>query len=192
MRPAAATGALSASDVHNLEFVAVGLLVFFVFLVASRLIAQWIGNRLRERHVHGYMVVLGRRAVYVVVIGVGVTAAFSFAFQTANVTLVGILLATVVAAFGVQDLLQDYVSGYYLLLERHIRVGDRIELDGHGGEVVEVKLRVTLVRTESGDLLVVPNSQLFTNPVLVRAKGSPEAHAAEEAKPAAKPSAPPG
>ncbi|HET7465785.1 MAG TPA: mechanosensitive ion channel domain-containing protein [Candidatus Dormibacteraeota bacterium] len=189
MRPAAATGALSASDVHNLEFVAVGLLVFFGFLVASRFIAQWIGNRLRERHVHGYMVVLGRRAVYVIVIGVGITAAFSFAFQTANVTLVGILLATVVAALGVQDLLQDYVSGYYILVERHIRVGDRIELDGQGGEVVEVKLRVTLVRTESGDLLVVPNSQLFTNPVLVRAKGSPEAHAAEEA---AKPSKPQG
>ena len=189
MMPVAAAGPLSPSDVRNLVFVAVGLVVFFVFLVASRLIAQWIGNRLRERHVHAYMVVLGRRAAYVVVIGVGITAAFSFAFQTANVTLVGILLATVVAALGVQGLLQDYVSGYYILLERHIRVGDRIELDGQGGEVVEVKLRVTLVRTANGDLLVVPNSQLFTNPVLVRAKGSPEAHAAEEA---AKPSKPQG
>ncbi|TMC07944.1 MAG: mechanosensitive ion channel [Chloroflexi bacterium] len=87
----------------------------------------------------------------------------------------------------VQELLQDYVSGYYILLERHIRVGDRIVLDGHTGDVVEVKLRVTLVRTEGGDLLVVPNSELFTKPVLVRAKGSPEAHAAKEAE-GAKPS----
>ena len=118
-------------------------------------------------------------------------AAFSFAFQTANVTLVGILLATVVAAFGVQELLQDYVSGYYILLERHIRVGDRIVLDGHTGDVVEVKLRVTLVRTDGGDLLVVPNSELFTKPVLVRAKGSPEAHAAKEAE-GVKPSEHPG
>jgi len=87
----------------------------------------------------------------------------------------------------VQELLQDYVSGYYILLERHIRVGDRIVLDGHTGDVVEVKLRVTLVRTDGGDLLVVPNSELFTKPVLVRAKGSPEAHAAKEAE-GAKPS----
>ncbi len=188
MRPAA--GALSAEDIRNLEFVAVGLLVFIVFLVASRFLAQWIGDQLRKRNVHSYMVVLGRRAVYVVVIGVGITAAFSFAFQTANVTLVGILLATVVAALGVQELLQDYVSGYYVLLERHIRVGDRIVLDGHKGEVIEVKLRVTLVRTEEGDLLVVPNSELFTKPVLVRAKGSPGAHAGEEAQASTKRSKP--
>src|SRR5438067_883955 len=99
--------------------------------------------------------------------------------------------ATAVAAFGVQELLQDYVSGYYILLERHIRVGDRIVLDGHRGDVVEVKLRVTLVRTEAADLLVVPNSELFTKPVLVLAKGSPEAHAAKEAE-GAKPSEPQG
>src|SRR6266567_3870948 len=145
------------------------------------------GEQLRHRGARVDIVVLSRRVAYVVVIGIGVMAAFSFAFQTANVTLVGILLATVVAAFGVQELLQDYVSGYYILLERHIRVGDRIVLDGHTGDVVEVKLRVTLVRTAEGDLLVVPNSELFTKPVLVRAKGSPEAHAAKEAE-AAKPS----
>jgi len=160
---------LSSDDIRNIAFVTAGLVVFIVFLVASR------------------VVVLSRRVAYVVVIGIGVMAAFSFAFQTANVTLVGILLATVVAALGVQELLQDYVSGYYILLERHIRVGDRIVLDGHTGDVVEVKLRVTLVRTEEGDLLVVPNSELFTKPVLVRAKGSPEAHAAKEAE-GAKPS----
>jgi len=36
----------------------------------------------------------------------------------------------------VQDLLKDYVSGYYVLLERHIRVGDRISMDGVGSGTV--------------------------------------------------------
>ena len=165
MTPAA--GTLSAEDIHNLAFVAVGLLVFIVFLVASRVIAHLIGEQLRRRNVRGDMVVLGRRVAYVVVIAVGVLGAISFAVQSANVTLVGILLATVVAALGVQDLLRDYVSGYYVLLEHHMRVGDRIEVDGRTGEVVEVRLRVTLVRTEKGDLMVVPNSELFTKPVVV-------------------------
>ncbi|HEV2218697.1 MAG TPA: mechanosensitive ion channel domain-containing protein [Candidatus Dormibacteraeota bacterium] len=178
---------LSSEDIRNIAFVTAGLVVFIVFLVASRLIAHLIAEQLRHRAVRPDMIVLGRRVVYVVVIGIGITAAIGFAVQSANVTLVGILLATVVAALGVQDLLRDYVSGYYLLLERHIRVGDRIVLDGHTGEVVEVKLRVSLVRTAEGDLLVVPNSELFTRPVLVRAKGSPEEHAAKEAD-AAKPS----
>jgi small conductance mechanosensitive channel len=166
--PAASlTGPLSPSDIDNLVYIAAGLVAFIVFLVASRVIAHVLAEQLRHRAVRTDMVVLGRRVVYVVVIGVGITVAFSFALHTANVTLVGILLATVVAALGVQDLLRDYVSGYYVLWERHIRVGDRISLDGHTGEVVEVKLRVTLVRAEHGDLLVVPNSELFTKPVLV-------------------------
>lgn len=185
MPPPAASvaGSLSASDITNLVYVAVGLLAFMVFLVASRVIAHVLGEQLRHRAVRGDMVVLGRRVVYVVVIGIGITVAFSLALQTANVTLVGILLATVVAALGVQDLLRDYVSGYYVLWERHIRVGDRISLDGHTGEVVEVKLRVTLVRAERGDLLVVPNSELFTKPVLVLNRTPEEV---------AKPSEPPG
>ena len=113
------------------------------------------------------MVVLGRRVVYVFVISIGVVAALGFAVQSANVTLVGILLATVIAALGVQDLLKDYVSGYYVLLEHHIRVGDRIEFDGHTGTISDVKLRVSLLRTDEGNLLVVPNSELFTKPVTI-------------------------
>jgi small conductance mechanosensitive channel len=171
--PVLAAGALSAEDINNLTYVAVGLVIFIVFLVASRVIAQFIGHQLRNRAVRTDMVVLGRRVVYVIVIGVGIMLAFSFALHTANVTLVGILLATVVAALGVQDLLRDYVSGYYVLLEHHIRPGDRIEVDGHAGTVSDIKLRVTLVRSESGDLLVVPNSELFTKPVLVKTQTAP-------------------
>lgn len=181
MMPAAVH--LSADDLTKLEFIAVGLLVFLVFLVISRVVAHAIGRQLAKRAVRGDMVVLGRRVVYVIVIGVGVVAAISFAVQSANVTLVGILLATVVAALGVQDLLRDYVSGYYVLLEHHFRPGDRIELDGHTGTVTDVRLRVTLLRTEEGDLMVVPNSELFTKPVVVLNRPAPEE---------AKPSTPPG
>ena len=165
MTPAAV--ALSPEDIHNLAFVAAGLLIFLVFLVASRVLARFVGQQLRHRAVRGDMVVLGRRVVYVVVISIGVMIAFSLALESANVTLVGILLATVVAALGVQDLLRDYVSGYYVLLEHHIRVGDRIAFEDKSGTITDVKLRVTLMRTDGGDMIVVPNSELFTKPVTV-------------------------
>ena len=124
------------------------------------------------------MIVVGRREVYVLVIVVGIFAAFGFALQSANVTLLGILLATLVAALGVQDLLKDYVSGYYVLLERHIRVGDHISLEDSSGTVTDVRLRVTLMKSDDGDLVVVPNSELFNHSVTVRNRKP------EEAKPA--------
>ena len=78
------------------------------------------------------VVQIGGRVVTVVLIGLGVWFAIGLAFQSQNFTLAGILLATIVASFGVQDVLKDYVSGYYVLLERHMQ-GRRPHFHGGGG-----------------------------------------------------------
>jgi small-conductance mechanosensitive channel len=164
-------GIFSDAVSNDILWVAVGVAVFLIFFIASRLVSQALANQLHKRQLPAGMVVLGRRVVTVLLLVIGVWAAVGFAIQSANVTLLGILLATVVASFGVQDLLKDYVSGYYVLFERHIRPGDRITLEGAGsGQVLEVKLRVTLLQTDSGDLLVVPNSELFGKAVTVHAR----------------------
>jgi small conductance mechanosensitive channel len=148
------------------------VVVFFVVLAATyviaRLAARIVGERVRRQQVRTEMVVVTRRVAAAAVIVLGVFLALGWAAQNANVTLFGLLLATVVAALGVQQLLQDYVSGYYILLERHIRIGDRISLDGNTGTVTDVRMRVTLLRTDAGELVVVPNSRLFTNAVTIR------------------------
>jgi small conductance mechanosensitive channel len=153
--------------VLDVIYVVVGLVVLFLFIVASRLIARLAADQLRRRHVRSDMVVVSRRVVTFAVIVLGIFAAFGFALQSANVPLFGILLATVVAAFGVQDLLKDYVSGYYVLLERHIRVGDHIGADVWSGTVTEIRLRVTLLKSDAGDLIVVPNSEMFNKPITI-------------------------
>jgi small conductance mechanosensitive channel len=149
-------------------YLIVGLLALLVTLAVARLGARFVGEQLKRRHVRGDMVVLGRRVATAVVVVIGIFLALGFAAQNANVTLFGLLLATIVAALGIQQLLQDFVSGYYVLLERHIRIGDRIEFNGHEGTITDVRLRVTLLRNESGDTVVVPNSELFTKPVTIR------------------------
>lgn len=159
----------------NLVWILAGIVVFIAFYVASRLIARFAAEQLRARNVRADMIVVGRRVVYVLVIIFGVFAAFGFALQSANVTLAGILLATVVAALGVQDLLKDYVSGYYVLLERHIRIGDHISLETSSGTVTDVRLRVTLLKSDAGDVIVVPNSVLFNRPVIVHNRVPAEA-----------------
>jgi small-conductance mechanosensitive channel len=148
-------------------WIGVGVVVLVVTFVAARVVARFVGEKARQQHMRTEVVVVTRRAVAAAVIVLGVFAAIGFAVQSANVTLFGLLLATVVAAFGVQDLLRDYVSGYYVLLERHIRIGDRISFDGDQGVVTDVRMRVTLLKSDSGDLIVVPNSELFTKTVTV-------------------------
>jgi small-conductance mechanosensitive channel len=148
-----------------------GALVFVVLLVltylVARLVSRFVAEKVRQQHMRGEMVVITRRIVTALVIVLGAFLALGWAAQNANVTLFGLLIATVVAALGVQQLLQDYVSGYYVLLERHIRIGDRITFDGHTGTVADVRLRVTLIKSDAGDLIVLPNSELFTKAVTV-------------------------
>ena len=158
----------------SLTFVAVGLIVLLAFLVASRYASRIAGEQLVKRHVRPALIVMTRRVITVAVIALGLVAALSFAAESANVALFGLVLATIVAALGVQDLLRDYVSGYYVLLERHIRVGDRISVELHSGTITEVRLRVTLLKTDDGDVIVVPNSELFTKPVVIHTSIPPD------------------
>jgi len=155
----------------NLEYLVVAVIVFLVFLIGSRVVSAVVVAALKRRNIRSDMVQVGGRVVAFFLLGVGLSFAIGFAFQSQNLTLAGILLATIIASFGVQDLLKDYVSGYYVLLERHIRVGDRITLEGVGsGTVTDVRLRVTLLKTDSGDLVVVPNSELFNKAVTVHVR----------------------
>src|SRR6202521_2901843 len=100
----------------NLEYFGVGLVVFLVFVAGSRFVSNRVVSALVRRNMRSDMVQIGGRVATVVLIGLGIWFAIGFAFQSQNFTLAGILLATIVASFGVQDLLKDYVSGYYVLL----------------------------------------------------------------------------
>lgn len=59
--------------------------------------------------------------------------------------------------FGAQNLVKDVISGFFILLENSIRVGDVVEIAGVGGLVEEVKLRTITLRDLSGNVHVVPN-----------------------------------
>jgi small conductance mechanosensitive channel len=157
----------SGGPVRDLIFILVGLAILAAFIFLARFIAHRVGEQLHRRQVRSDMVVLGRRAVTALFILLGLFVALGFAVQSANITLFGLLVATIVAALGVQDLLRDYVSGYYVLLEHHFRVGDRVSFDGNTGVVSEIRLRVTLLKSDEGDVIVVPNSELFTKPVRI-------------------------
>ena len=171
MIAAASGGVLPGVPDQQLVGIVVGVVVFLVFIVGSRIVANIVVSSLQRRKMRTDAVQLASNVVTFLVLTIGVLFAVGFAFQSQNLTLAGILLASIVASFGVQDLLKDYVSGYYLALERHIRVGDRISLEGAGsGTVTDVKLRVTLLKTDAGDLLVVPNSELFNKPVVVHVR----------------------
>jgi small-conductance mechanosensitive channel len=167
-----------------LLFVLVAGVVFVLFVVAARFVAQQVAEALRRRGLRENVVITGSRVITIVLIAVGALFAFGIAVHSDNVTVLGVVAAVIITSFGAQDVLKDYVSGYYLLLERNIKIGDNISLERGSGTVAEVRLRVTILRNEAGDEVVVPNSELFTHPVTIHARTAGPAEETKTAKPA--------
>ena len=67
--------------------------------------------------------------------------------------------------FGLQKLAANYVSGFVILLERSLRIGDYVRVDGFEGTVSDIKTRYTLLRANNGIESVVPNELLITQRV---------------------------
>ncbi len=66
---------------------------------------------------------------------------------------------------GLQKLAANYVSGFVVLVERSVRIGDHIRVDGVEGQVVDIKTRYTLVRDANGRESIIPNELLITQRV---------------------------
>jgi small-conductance mechanosensitive channel len=127
---------------------------------------------LRE-HAQIGLILLVTRIVYFALLLFGALVALGVASNSQNVTVIGVVGATVVASLGLQDILRNYVSGFYILVERNIKVGDTIAFSDKSGVVSEVKMRVTLLAGENGELVVVPNAELFNNTVVVKTQPAP-------------------
>ena len=69
-------------------------------------------------------------------------------------------VAGLAIGLGAQSLIRDVVSGFFLLFENLIAVGDVVEVGPHTGVVESVGLRVTKIRKFSGELRIVPNGEL--------------------------------
>jgi small-conductance mechanosensitive channel len=67
--------------------------------------------------------------------------------------------------FGLQSIVNNFVSGLILLFERPVRVGDNIQLEGKWSEIKHIGLRATTVRTLDQADVVVPNADLVNNQV---------------------------
>jgi small-conductance mechanosensitive channel len=68
--------------------------------------------------------------------------------------------------FGLQNIVGNIVSGFIILFERPIKVGDRIEIGTITGDVLKISLRATVVRTNDNIDIIVPNSEFISSKVI--------------------------
>jgi small-conductance mechanosensitive channel len=67
--------------------------------------------------------------------------------------------------FGLQKIAANYVSGFVILAERSLRIGDMVKVDGFEGRITDIATRYTVIRALNGREAIVPNEMLITQRV---------------------------
>jgi len=74
--------------------------------------------------------------------------------------LAGLGVAGLALSFGARSLIQDYLSGLFILLEDHYRVGEQVDILGTKGKIKDFNLRRTIIESPDGVFHYIPNSQI--------------------------------
>lgn len=127
-------------------------------LLVNRILARYnldIGIRQSIGTITRYiLIVLG---LYVIITAAGVDlSAITVLFGALGVGI----------GFGLQNIVNNFISGLIILFERPIKVGDRIEVAGVNGDVVDISARSTTVVTNDNISIIVPNSEFISSTVI--------------------------
>lgn len=146
------------------------LIIIPTVLIVGYLVIRWLARiitlRLVARHMQPDVVHLIRRIFYIVALVVlAITT-----LELLNVPLTAFAFVSGAIAigvgFGAQNIINNFISGWILMWERPIRIGDFLEVGDAYGTVESINTRSTLIRRTDGVHLLIPNSALLENTVV--------------------------
>jgi potassium-dependent mechanosensitive channel len=143
-----------------------GIVLFIALLVATRLIQRWMHERAAQSRIdpgiaNSIETVLGYA-------GTWLAALVALSYAGLDITSLAIVAGalSVGIGFGLQSIVNNFVSGLILLIERPIKVGDRVVIGDKEGHVRRISVRATEVETFDRASVIVPNSELITGRVV--------------------------
>ena len=107
-------------------------------------------------------------SLFVWVLGIMIAAVIVFPGLTPASMLAGLGIGSVAIGFAFKDVFENFLAGIIILFRREMRIGDYIECEDIEGQVDQIAIRESHIRQTDGQLVIVPNSILFKNPVTVR------------------------
>ena len=164
----------------SLSSLLLGLLVIIGTIIVARSVSALIQRRfaLRSHLDPGLRYTIARLANYfLLVIGFLIALKQAFNVDLTSIAVVFTALSLGIG-FGLQYIAADIASGFILLFERPIRIGDRITIGEDEGDVQSINLRTTLVTTNDRMSIIVPNSRLVSQRVINWSYGDPRARIA--------------
>ncbi|MEP0549063.1 MAG: mechanosensitive ion channel family protein [Rhodothermales bacterium] len=144
------------------------IVVFLAFWLIAKGVRKAIRTTTEGRKSSNVGQVLGRLAYFGLLV-LGVLVAITVVAPGMGIgELVGLLgIGGVAIGFAFQDIFQNLLAGVLILLREPFREGDEITSGDYTGTVEKIETRATFIRTYDGKRVIIPNSQIYTDPVTV-------------------------
>ena len=151
------TGLLIGSGV----IILLGIGLYWLALrVGHRLVTKAAGRDEESEARAETLWMVSRRVVLLVIVITGILLLFQvWGFSLTPFLAMGTVLAAAVG-FGAQDLVKDFIGGFFIVTEDQFHIGDTVTIAGTTGTVQDIQLRVTVLRDVEGNVHFVPNGQI--------------------------------
>ena len=105
--------------------------------------------------------------IYIFFIGITLFSVLSILQLDKAVTsvLAGAGIAGLALALAFQDIAGNFISGVFISFRRPLHIGDIVKIKNYMGKVEEINLRDTTIRTFQGEMVIIPNKEVFQNPI---------------------------
>lgn len=159
------------NTLHNvISFVPRMLIAFLLFALFFGLatVARRVARRSLEpiKHIPWAVRLLIARAIYFGTVLIGLLVALSAVNVNVTTLVASLGVAGFALGFALKDILENFIAGVLLLFARPFEIGDQVTLGSFEGTVHDIQIRTTTLHTYSGEQVAIPNSNVFSNPVI--------------------------
>lgn len=144
------------------------VLIGGITLAVARQVKHWAARLLGRSRIAPNVIALSGNGVFVIALLLGISWLLAALGASWTAVVASLSVATVALSLSLQDLLKNFVAGVYLLLEQPFKIGDQLTVKGVAGEVEGIEIRTTILRTEEGLQVLIPNNVIFTEVLMNR------------------------
>lgn len=161
---------IARSSIELLPQLAVAILVLVLTFGLYKLVGYLTKRALKRTRLRPSLKELFAliASILVWILGLMIAAVILFPGLTPSSILAGLGIGSVAIGFAFKDVFENFLAGIIILFRREMRIGDYIECEDIEGKVAHIAIRESHIEQTDGQLVIVPNSILFKNPVTIR------------------------
>ncbi|MGD1993725.1 MAG: mechanosensitive ion channel family protein [Anaerolineae bacterium] len=141
------------------------LITFVVSILLSGMASRWVRRSARIKLRDPETLRLVSRIARWSIIALGTLIALDQVNFDVTGFLAGLGIAGVTIGFALQDISRNFVAGILLLVRQPFDIGDAVSVAGYSGTVLDITTRDTVLKTWDGEMVIMPNIDVFTNPI---------------------------